>query len=74
MYTKDKNNRITLRLSDEQYAYVREEATFMDVTPSEYVRMLINVCKVSSETIAKKIAERGASVREDVKADIDDLV
>lgn len=74
MYIKDKNNRITLRLSDEQFAFVRENAEIMDVTPSEFVRMLINVTKVSSDVASKKLAERGASVREDVKADCNNLI
>lgn len=42
MYTKDKNNRITLRLNDEQFAFVRYNAETLDVSPSDFLRMVIN--------------------------------
>ena len=42
MYTKDKSNRITLRLNDEQFEYVRASAEPLGVSPSEFLRMVIN--------------------------------
>ena len=42
MYTKDKNHRITLRLNDEQFDFVRMNAEQLDVSPSEFLRMVIN--------------------------------
>lgn len=42
MYTKDKNHRITLRLNDEQFEFVRMNAEQLDVSPSEFLRMVIN--------------------------------
>lgn len=42
MYTKDKTNRITLRLNDEQFEYVRASAEPLGVSPSEFLRMVIN--------------------------------
>lgn len=42
MYTKDKSNRITLRLNDDQFAFVRANADQLDVSPSDFLRMVIN--------------------------------
>lgn len=77
MYTKDKSNRITLRLSDEQFAFVKENSEIMDVSPSEFIRILINMTKITSEIAAEKAFEKykGVSARnEDVKTNIDNIV
>ena len=42
MYTKDKSHRITLRLNDNQFAFVRMNAEQLDVSPSDFLRMVIN--------------------------------
>lgn len=42
MYTKDKTKRITLRLNDEQFDFVRLNADWLGVAPSEFLRMVIN--------------------------------
>lgn len=36
------NNRISLRLNDEQYHFVIECAEILGVNPSDYIRMAIN--------------------------------
>lgn len=43
MYMKDKSNRITLRLNDEQMNYVASSADLYGVSPSEFLRMVITV-------------------------------
>lgn len=48
MYTKDKSNRITLRLNDEQFAFVKANADLLGVSPSEFLRM---VCNASMATV-----------------------
>lgn len=48
MYTKDKSNRITLRLNDEQFHFVKSSADVVGVSPSEFLRMVVNVCMASS--------------------------
>lgn len=48
MYTKDKNHRITLRLNEEQFAFVKANADILDVSPSEFLRM---VCNASMATV-----------------------
>lgn len=49
MYTKDKSNRITLRLNDEQFEYVRASAEPLGVSPSEFLRMVINATMAASK-------------------------
>jgi hypothetical protein len=82
MYQKDKLNRITLRLNEEQFGYVKENADVLGVSPSEFLRMVIN----SSMAIAKKAAQASKDAmktfkssmeeqgRENDKANIDNLV
>ena len=42
MYTKDKQNRITLRLNDEQFEFIKYNADIMGVSPSEFLRIMVN--------------------------------
>ena len=42
MYEKDKRQRITLRLSDEQFEFIKSQTDILGITPSDYIRMLIN--------------------------------
>lgn len=42
MYEKDKKVRITVRLSEEQFAVVKGHSTLLGVSPSDYIRMLVN--------------------------------
>lgn len=81
MYTKDKSNRITLRLNDEQFAYVKENADMLGVSPSEFLRMVINSTlalskkvKITASLNTDDISNGGGIGRANDKADIDDLV
>ena len=42
MYTKDKQNRITIRLNDEQFEFIKYNADIMGVSPSEFLRIMVN--------------------------------
>lgn len=42
MYTKDKSTRITLRLNQKQFDYVKQSADIIGVSPSEFLRLVIN--------------------------------
>lgn len=64
MYTKDKLTRITLRLNEDQFDYVKRNADFLGVSPSEFLRMVIN----ASMATMKKIKEGDG--RENDKTDI----
>lgn len=69
MYTKDKSNRITLRLNEEQFTFVKTVADALGVSPSEYLRMMVNL----SMTGAKNTEKEGKR-RENEQADSDDIV
>ncbi len=51
MYTKDKTQRITLRLNEEQFAFVLESSEPLGVSPSEFLRMVINATMSASKRI-----------------------
>lgn len=74
MYTKDKANRITLRLNDEQFEFVKGNADILGVSPSEFLRMVVNssmaLAKASEEKL-QRVIEEGKG-RENDKANIDD--
>lgn len=57
MYIKDKANRITLRLNDEQFDFVKDNADILGVSPSEFLRMVINASIVTTKTAFKKVEE-----------------
>lgn len=82
MYTKDKSNRITLRLNDQQFCYVKSSADLLGVSPSDFLRMVVNLAMSANETTKQKvddldeseiatILERGLR-RENEKTDIND--
>lgn len=71
MYQKDKKNRITLRLNDEQFAFVSSSAEVLDVSPSDFLRMVINTTMVVSNSTAN-IIQGGGNGRENDKADSND--
>lgn len=80
MYTKDKSNRITLRLNDEQFDFVKQNADFLGVSPSEFLRMVVNASMATTKTALDKIEqkieqkiEEGLGRAND-KTDSDDLV
>jgi uncharacterized protein (DUF1778 family) len=61
MYEKDKNQRITLRLTEKQFNFVKANADLLDVSPSDFLRMVINSTMVVTEqtTITAKEHENG---------------
>lgn len=54
MYTKDKAKRITLRLNDNQFNFVKSSADVLGVSPSEFLRMVINASMASREVRVEK--------------------
>lgn len=53
MYEKDKKTRITLRVTEDQMAFLREQTEVLGISPSDYLRMVINA------TMALARAEKG---------------
>jgi hypothetical protein len=76
MYTKDKSNRITLRLNDEQFEFVKQNADFLDVSPSEFLRMVVNASMATTKTALSRIEKslKEGLGRENDKTDIDNIV
>ena len=81
MYTKDKSNRITLRLNDEQFNFVKANADILGVSPSDFLRMVINSAMASTRIASqklndqlKKITFEEGSGRENDKANINNIV
>ncbi len=72
MYTKDKTHRITLRLNDEQMNFVLKDAQMFGVSPSEYIRMILNASIAIYQEGMKKAKE--AIGRENDKANSDNIV
>lgn len=75
MYTKDKSNRITLRLNDEQFDFVKQNADFLGVSPSEFLRMVVNASMATTKTAKTALSkiEEGLGRAND-KTDSDDIV
>lgn len=74
MYTKDKSNRITLRLNDEQFEFVKAQADLLGVSPSEFLRMVVNASLATSKGLLKRIKIEEGTGRENDEADINDSV
>lgn len=74
MYMKDKTNRITLRLNDEMFDYVKDNADLMGVSPSEFLRMVIHMSMRLSRQGEREIKDRMVAGRENDKTDIDNIV
>lgn len=58
MYTKDKTNRVTLRLDDDQFSFVRQNAELLGVSPSDFLRMVINLTMSQSAYLANQASEK----------------
>ena len=69
MYTKDKNQRITLRLNPDQFAFVQTQAEMLGVSPSDFLRMIVN----TTMAVTKKI-EREDNRRENEITNKHDIV
>lgn len=72
MYTKNKSNRITLRLNDEQFDFVKQNSDILGVSPSEFLRMVVNASMATSKNAYRKIEE--VLGRENDKTDSNDIV
>jgi hypothetical protein len=63
MYLKDKVHRITVRVNDKQYEFLKESSASLDVDPSEFLRMVVastmtTVKAMSSKLIKAKLIKR----------------
>lgn len=72
MYTKDKACRITLRLNEDQFGFVKKNADILGVSPSEFLRMVVNASMATAKAVNTKI-EEGLG-RENDKTDSNNIV
>lgn len=74
MYTKDKSFRITLRLNEEQFNFVKGEADVLGVSPSEFLRMVVNASLSVHKNAQFQVVLKEGDGRENDKANSDDIV
>ena len=72
MYEKNKLNRVTLRRNPDQFDYVKANADILGVSPSEFLRMVINASMSVTTNLDAKI--KGGLGRENDKANINNIV
>ena len=68
MYNKDKVNRITLRLTERQFLFVKQNADILGVSPSEFLRMVVNSAMSITDLTNEKL--KGVCGRENDETDI----
>ena len=74
MYMKDKQTRITLRLSDKQFDFVKSNAEIMGVSPSEFLRIVINATMSTQKIKIENINNEEVLGRENDKTDCDHIL
>lgn len=55
MHQGDKVTRVTLRLTEKQFNFVKVNAELMGVSPSEFLRMVVNMTMMQSEKFSEKL-------------------
>lgn len=56
MYLKDKEKRVTVRLSEAQYSYLKESADTLEMKPSEFLRLVVNTVMATNKVMGKVVA------------------
>ncbi len=76
MYQKDKVCRITLRLTQRQFDYVKENADMLDTSPADFLRMVVNSSMAVRDKYSQQVIfnEKERLGRENDKADFNDIV
>lgn len=69
MYMKDKQTRITLRLSEKQFDFVKSNSDVMGVSPSEFLRIVINATMSTQKIKIENINNEEVLGRENDKTD-----
>lgn len=63
MYTKDKKNRITLRLNDNQMFFVVHNSEILHKSPSDFIRMIIDIQIAEKKLQENYKVDRGELLR-----------
>ena len=64
------NHRVTLRLNDDQYNFLIGMSSVLDVTPSDYIRMVINAGLVSSGGDVNAILNKGIELSNNIQGGV----
>lgn len=68
MYTKDKGTRITLRLNEKQFEYVHMMSDNFGVSPSEFLRILLNTTIASTEKVSRVADEAAEKIKREISS------
>lgn len=72
MYEKDKKQRITLRLTEKQFDFIKMQCDILGIAPSDYLRMLVNSVLFTAEQ-SKKGGIQDVKAKEFASAVMEDL-
>lgn len=69
----DKTRSVTVRLTPEQYAFLEQSARSLEVSPSRFLRMVVNATMIGTG-IASEASAKAVDQVEHAKADLNDLL
>lgn len=55
MYTQDKSHRITLRVNENQFEFIKHSADMLGVSPSDFLRMVVNLSMSSTQIASDSV-------------------
>ena len=67
--TKDKRVRITIRMNEELFYFIKEQGDSLGVSPSEYIRLALMSAKALCKATEKKKGALGRENDEAIKFD-----
>ena len=67
MYTKDKQHRITLRLNPDQFDFVMSSSEPLGVSPSEFLRMVINATMAMNKKATEKMDRVANAMKQELE-------
>jgi uncharacterized protein (DUF1778 family) len=74
MYLKDKKQRITLRLNKSQFDCVAESSATLGISPSDFIRMLVNSYMFSTKRAMDSVAETTMKAMDDLTHQVVDII
>lgn len=57
MYFGDKTRSVTVRLTPEQYAFLKKSADAVEVSPSRFLRMVVNATMQGSQVLEQAVKQ-----------------
>ena len=69
----DKTRSVTIRLTPQQYEYLERSARALEVTPSRFLRMVVNATMMGAGMVEQSFKQAELDI-EHAKADLNDLL